>query len=461
MKNLFRSILLMFVLVVAGCGGGGGSSSSGSSSSGGSSSGGSSSGSSSGGGSAVTAPSITVQPAPVGVIIGQTATFTVAASGTPTPTYQWQSSSDGGSTFADISGATAASYTTPSTALSDSGKPFRVLVSNSAGSVTSNSAVLTVGATPIAPVITTQPTNQSTIAPATATFTVVASGVPTPTYQWQLSTDGGVTFVNISGATSASYTTPATTSSDTNKRFQVIATDTAGSVTSSSATLTVITASAAGAGNGAAASCAPYSLPVGTTAQVVWVNSANSALDSTGTITNNGTVVFAATGQSATELVVNTTLGLASILAKAYVSFDSTTGVTIGYGAVTKLTNGNTIADGIVVVTPPIVDVTYSLSVGQSAPSQTETETQTTTATVNGVAGTPTTTTTTHSTDATTFVGYETITVPAGTFNTCRFLDSTTGVTKWVLRGNGIEVQDSTGGAATSITLNGAALTHN
>lgn len=84
------------------------------------------------------APSITAEPANQTVTAGQTATFNVTASGTAPLSYQWQLNA------ADIPGATAASYTTPVTTTANSGEMFRVVVSNSAGSVTSNSATLTV-----------------------------------------------------------------------------------------------------------------------------------------------------------------------------------------------------------------------------------------------------------------------------------------------------------------------------
>jgi Immunoglobulin domain len=84
------------------------------------------------------APQIMTQPASQTVTAGQTATFTVVASGTAPLTYQW---SKGGTA---IPGATGASYTTPATTSADNGSPFAVVVSNTAGNVTSNSAVLTV-----------------------------------------------------------------------------------------------------------------------------------------------------------------------------------------------------------------------------------------------------------------------------------------------------------------------------
>jgi len=84
-----------------------------------------------------TAPSISAQPADQTVTVGQSAVFAVTASGIAL-TYQWQ---DNGSA---IPGATASSYTTTPTTAADSGSTFVVIVANSAGMVTSKSAVLTV-----------------------------------------------------------------------------------------------------------------------------------------------------------------------------------------------------------------------------------------------------------------------------------------------------------------------------
>jgi len=84
------------------------------------------------------APAITTQPTAQSVMAGQTPTFLVVASGTTPLAYQWQK----GTTA--IAGATSASYTTPPTTLADSLSKFQVVVSNSAGSATSNQAVLTV-----------------------------------------------------------------------------------------------------------------------------------------------------------------------------------------------------------------------------------------------------------------------------------------------------------------------------
>jgi hypothetical protein len=88
-------------------------------------------------------PTISTQPSNLTVTAGQTGTFSVTATGTPAPSYQWQRSNDGGTNWSPI-GTNIASYTTAATATTDNGAQFRVIVSNSAGTVTSASATLTV-----------------------------------------------------------------------------------------------------------------------------------------------------------------------------------------------------------------------------------------------------------------------------------------------------------------------------
>lgn len=161
------------------------------------------------------------------VTVGQTATFSVMVSGTAPFTYQWLKNNT------NISGATAASYTTPATIAGDSGAKFDVVVSNSAGSVASTMATLTVNVAAVAPTITTQPANQTVTVGQTATFRVIATGTAPLSYQWQKNS------ANISGATSASYTTIATVASDNGATFDVIVGNSVGSQTSTTATLTV------------------------------------------------------------------------------------------------------------------------------------------------------------------------------------------------------------------------------
>ena len=129
-------------------------------------------------------PTITTQPASQPVCVGSTATFTVVASGSSL-TYQWQYSTDGGSTWSSVSGGsggTTSSYTTSSATTGMSNYQYRVVVNSGSCQVTSNAATLTVNSPPT---ITTQPTSQPVCVGSTATFTVVASG-SSLTYQWQL-----------------------------------------------------------------------------------------------------------------------------------------------------------------------------------------------------------------------------------------------------------------------------------
>jgi len=173
------------------------------------------------------APTITTAPASQTVTAGQTASFAVVAAGTAPLSYQWQKNG------ANITGATTTSYTTPATATTDSGSAFDVVVTNTAGMVTSSAATLTVNPAPVAPTITTAPANQTVTAGQTGTFTVVAAGTAPLSYQWQKNG------ANITGATTTSYTTPATATTDNGSTFDVVVTNTAGTVTSAAATLTV------------------------------------------------------------------------------------------------------------------------------------------------------------------------------------------------------------------------------
>jgi hypothetical protein len=99
------------------------------------------------------APSITSQPSNRTVVAGQTASFSVTATGTGPLSYQWKKNGT------NIGGATSSNYTTPATATGDNGAQFSVAVSNSVGNVISNAATLTVTAATLQ--LTASPTNLS------------------------------------------------------------------------------------------------------------------------------------------------------------------------------------------------------------------------------------------------------------------------------------------------------------
>ncbi|MEK8051097.1 DUF3500 domain-containing protein [Ideonella sp. DXS22W] len=178
-----------------------------------------------------TVPTISTQPASVSVVAGASASFSVVASGSGTLSYQWRK---GGSA---ISGATASSYSIAATSSSDAGS-YDVVVSNSAGSVTSSAATLTVSSTSgvTAPAITTQPASQSASVGASVTFSVVASGSTPLSYQWRK--DGTA----IANATSSSFTLASVATGDAGA-YTVVVSNSAGSATSDAATLSVTSAS--------------------------------------------------------------------------------------------------------------------------------------------------------------------------------------------------------------------------
>lgn len=196
---------------------------------------GASSSSSSDSGSTASAPTITTQPASVSVAAGGMASFSVTASGTAPLAYQWRKAGTA------IAGATSATVSLSAVSASDAGS-YDVVVSNTAGSVTSSAATLTVttASGAVAPTITTQPLSQSVAVGGSVSLTVAASGTAPLSYQW--SKDGAA----IANATAATYTVASATTASAGS-YTVRISNAAGSVTSSPATLTVTTASGSSA----------------------------------------------------------------------------------------------------------------------------------------------------------------------------------------------------------------------
>ncbi len=190
-------------------------------------------------------PSFTVNPVSQSVTEPNIAMFTVTARGNPTPSIQWQVSTDGGTTFNNVTaggGLTSSTYSTPATTVAMNNWQYRAVATNAAGTANSNAATLTVGALMVAPSITTQPTDQTVVEPNSATFIVAADGVPTPSLQWQVSTDGGASFNDVttgSGGNSNTYTTEATSVAMNNWQYRVVASNASGDATSSTANLSV------------------------------------------------------------------------------------------------------------------------------------------------------------------------------------------------------------------------------
>lgn len=147
------------------------------------------------------APKITTQPqAKLVSGVGKTEHFTVVATGGGTLTYQWQKNNK------DILGETSATINFPSLAVTDAGT-YRCIVRNEVGVATSTGGVLSVL---IAPSITVQPVPVVAYNGSTISFTVVAAGSPTLTYQWEKDVGMGV-FVAIPATSAVAGTTVSAT----------------------------------------------------------------------------------------------------------------------------------------------------------------------------------------------------------------------------------------------------------
>lgn len=169
-------------------------------------------------------PMITAQPGSQAVCVGGSVTFTVATSGPPPLAYQWRKNG------VNIPGATAASYRINNAQPADAGT-YDVVLTTACSPivVVSNPATLSVRT---APVISQPPTNQIACVGSAATFSVTAQGIGSLSYQWRKNG------VNIPGAIAASYRINNAQPADAGS-YDVIVTDSCGSVTSSAATLTV------------------------------------------------------------------------------------------------------------------------------------------------------------------------------------------------------------------------------
>lgn len=183
-------------------------------------------------------PQVTQQPAGTTVDEGESAVFEAAASGFPTPTVQWEISTDGGTTWAPVEGATSPRLTVPATKTAEDGDEYRAVFTNAAGSATTNAARLTVHAPPV---VTQNPSSTTVQAGESVTFEATATGFPAPTVQWEVSTNGGTSWTPISEATSDQLTIAKAETSENGHQFRAVFVNTAGRATSSAATLTVAT----------------------------------------------------------------------------------------------------------------------------------------------------------------------------------------------------------------------------
>ena len=175
-----------------------------------------------------TPPSIILGPQDTAIFVGQSASFSVAASGSQPLLYQWYDPTD-----SPINNATNSTLTITNAQLSDSGE-YTVVVSNSYGTAISDAADLTV-TVPAAPSILTQPQDQTVVPGQTAVFSIVADGSEPLSYQWY---DGANAV--LTNGTSDTLTIPNVQVANAGNYFVVIS-NFVGTITSSNAVLSVNT----------------------------------------------------------------------------------------------------------------------------------------------------------------------------------------------------------------------------
>ncbi len=174
---------------------------------------------------AATAPTISQQPASVTVTAGQTANFSVLATGTAPLTYQWFMNGA-------AAGTNSSTFSISQTTTTQTGAQIYVNVADSAGTTKSNTVSLTVNAAATVPAITQQPASVTVTVGQAATFSLTATGTAPLTYQW---------FMNGTavGTNSNTYSISQTTIAQNGAQIYVTVTNTAGSATSKTVTLTV------------------------------------------------------------------------------------------------------------------------------------------------------------------------------------------------------------------------------
>jgi alpha-tubulin suppressor-like RCC1 family protein len=202
---------------------------------------------------APTLPVITLQPRDYALPVGSSTlpSFAVTATGDPEPTFRWQLFATNTSTWINLSTSNSMLAGVLSSTLRFVSSPYpstsvvqyRCVINNSAGTVISNPANLILGATPST--FTRQPQSQTVAAGSSVGFTAAASGDPVPTYQWQVSTNGGSSWWDLtssspySGVTTGALSITGATTEMNSYQYRCVATNSFGSALSNAATLTV------------------------------------------------------------------------------------------------------------------------------------------------------------------------------------------------------------------------------
>lgn len=154
------------------------------------------------------APGFSEQPNDLMVATGSTATLAAHGYGGPSVSYQWQASTDGGTTFTNINGATDRLFTIARTAAADDGKRLRVVVTNSLGSATSRAAKLTVMD---APALDGIGFGERWRPGVTGTYFLARATGGQLHYQWQTGVSAAGSPADVPGETARDFVLPAST----------------------------------------------------------------------------------------------------------------------------------------------------------------------------------------------------------------------------------------------------------
>jgi alpha-tubulin suppressor-like RCC1 family protein len=182
------------------------------------------------------APIVTEQPLSASVPEGQSASFEASAYGVPAPSVQWEVSSNRGSSWSAVGGATSDQLTLTAVTAAQNGYEYRTTFTNTAGRTSSEAATLSVHA---APAVTQSPSSQTVLEGHSASFEAAASGSPAPAVQWEVSTDGGLTWAAVEGATAARLTFTSVPAAQNEDEYRATFTNESGQATTAAARLTV------------------------------------------------------------------------------------------------------------------------------------------------------------------------------------------------------------------------------
>ena len=201
------------------------------------------------------APVVVFEPRSSTVRVGRSAVFTARSRATPRARVTWLLRRPGAHRYGLIRGATANVLRLNKVTLSQNGSRFEAVFTNALGHVHTTSAVLRVltsvvpttqRPTPapslaplVAPTVTLNPQDVSISSGATATFFASASGAPAPSVQWEVSSDAGVIFAPLAGATSNTLSVMNVATAMNAQEYEAVFTNSVGTVTSTVATLRV------------------------------------------------------------------------------------------------------------------------------------------------------------------------------------------------------------------------------